>query len=127
MLALLPLLLLLILILILILILTLLLLPPLLPPPLQALVINFIGALSSVFGLLIYQYATSSNYDIGITLTFGGATYLYISCIESTIPMFTTINSIQDVLYRISAFGIGCILIGLVMIGHEHCYPSEAE
>ena len=105
----------------------LILLPPLLPPPLQALVINFIGALSSVFGLLIYQYATSSNYDIGITLTFGGATYLYISCIESTIPMFTTINSIQDVLYRISAFGIGCILIGLVMIGHEHCYPSEAE
>eukprot|EP00553_Chaetoceros_curvisetus_P007054 CAMPEP_0204631856 /NCGR_PEP_ID=MMETSP0717-20131115/23654_1 /ASSEMBLY_ACC=CAM_ASM_000666 /TAXON_ID=230516 /ORGANISM="Chaetoceros curvisetus" /LENGTH=99 /DNA_ID=CAMNT_0051649543 /DNA_START=41 /DNA_END=340 /DNA_ORIENTATION=- len=86
-----------------------------------ALAINFATGLSVILGAVIVIAADVSSVTIGLLLAFGGGVYLQIGCVECMPKMVNPALSPARKGVCILMFIIGAVLIGLVLLDHEHC------
>ena len=94
--------------------------------PLVALLINFATGTSVLLGAIIVIAADVSAATTGLLLAFGGGIYLQIGCVECmpkmVNPALTPVRKMACILF----FIVGAVLIGLVLLDHEHCI-SEGD
>jgi zinc transporter ZupT len=95
--------------------------------PLMALVWNFLSGLSVILGAIIVNSGDVSQSDIGLLLAFGGGLYLHIAATECMPRIYKEGLSLNVRVASMSAFVLGAVLIGLVLLDHEHCVPASAE
>jgi len=89
--------------------------------PWKALVFNFLSGLSVVIGVLIINAAEVGNSATGLLLAFGGGVYIYIAAAEC-MPKVHSLNlPAKTHLACTFCFVIGAVLIGLILLDHEHC------
>ena len=93
----------------------------------EALVTNAIGALSSPIGALIYLGADMSDRMTGMILTFGAAMFLFGATVELPQEFMKEAKTGKQVLYIVSSFAVGCIVMGLVLLDHDHCDAGSIE
>eukprot|EP00933_Yihiella_yeosuensis_P035091 TRINITY_DN2855_c0_g1_i1.p1 TRINITY_DN2855_c0_g1~~TRINITY_DN2855_c0_g1_i1.p1 ORF type:complete len:485 (-),score=87.86 TRINITY_DN2855_c0_g1_i1:245-1699(-) len=92
-----------------------------------ALGLNFLSGCSVLLGTIIVLYSDISNSAIGLILAFGGGVYIHIGAVDCMPKMY---NSKFNLVQRVSclfAFILGAILIGLILLDHEHCVPASTE
>mmetsp|Transcript_21335 Transcript_21335/g.66563 ORF Transcript_21335/g.66563 Transcript_21335/m.66563 type:complete len:646 (+) Transcript_21335:71-2008(+) len=92
--------------------------------PIPATIGNFLSGLSTVVGAIItYSIDVSAGVE-GIILTAGGGVYLYVAMTELG-PMVTDLvqgsDAAMDSIKRLLAFTIGAVILGLILLDHEHC------
>jgi zinc transporter ZupT len=86
-----------------------------------ALAINFATGLSVILGAIIVLANDVASSTTGLLLAFGGGIYLQIGCVECMPKMVNPSLSPTRKLVCIAAFIFGSVLIGLVLLDHEHC------
>merc|ERR1719401_986589 len=89
--------------------------------PVLALLFNFLSGLSVILGAIIIMSAEIPNSSIGLLLAFGGGVYLHIAATECMPRIYNENLSIPVRIGCMAAFVVGAILIGLVLLDHEHC------
>jgi zinc transporter ZupT len=90
-------------------------------PPGMALLLNFIGGLSVLFGgLLILTVDTSSN-TTGCILAIGAGVYIYVAVGECLPRAQQVQKNATDKVISLVSFVVGAIPIGLVLLNHGHC------
>jgi len=92
--------------------------------PAIALLLNFISGTSVLLGAIIVLGSDVSDASVGLLLAFGAGVYLHISAVECMPKIFDDRLSAWIRGACISAFLFGTILIGLILLDHEHCVPS---
>ncbi len=96
-------------------------------PPFYALLLNFLDGLSIVFGAcLILGIEDMSNLAIGCLLAISAGVYIYVALVECFPRAKAGQKTLKDRLIAFSAFVIGVIPIGLVLLNHGHCV-AEGE
>ena len=84
---------------------------------------NFISGCTTILGAIItYSIEVSPGVE-GVILSAGAGVYLYVAMTELG-PMVTDLpeNGVPlDSIKRLLAFAIGAILLGLILLDHEHC------
>jgi zinc transporter ZupT len=112
------------------------LLPPLNSPgtvsqgglkPLVALILNFISGLSVVLGVIIIMSVNVDNRAIGCIIVYGGGVYLQIGLGECMARAYATSTSVPLKLGTIAFFALGAVLIGLVLLDHQHCSAGGGD
>merc|ERR1712038_656921 len=93
----------------------------------HALAINFITGMSVILGTIIVLAAGVEDSTTGLLLAFGGGVYLQIGCVECMPKMVSSALTPMRKLVCISVFIFGAILIGLVLLDHEHCVAEGHE
>lgn len=88
---------------------------------LSALVINFVTGLSVILGAVIVLAMDVSSSATGLLLAFGGGIYLQIGCVECMPKMVNPALTPARKVACLFWFVIGAVLIGLVLLDHEHC------
>lgn len=88
---------------------------------LWALTINFVTGLSVLIGAIIVLSVDVSDASTGLLLAFGGGVYLQIGAVECMPKMLNPVFDAGRKLFCITAFIVGTVLIGLVLLDHEHC------
>jgi UTP--glucose-1-phosphate uridylyltransferase len=91
--------------------------------PLKALVCNFMSGLGVVVGAVIVLLADLENDAIGLLLAFGGGVYIHVGATECMPKMYSPELSPRARTAAMVAFIIGAVLIGLILLDHEHCVP----
>jgi len=91
--------------------------------PIVALLLNFLSGTGVLLGAIIVLSADVSNGDIGLLLSFGGGVYLYIAFVECMPKLQRPNVSVMVRAMGICLFILGAVLIGLVLLDHEHCVP----
>ena len=76
-----------------------------------------------LLGVICVLSADIANADIGLLLAFGGGTYMYIAFVECMPKMHSANVSVLTRFLAICMFIFGTIVIGLVLLDHEHCVP----
>jgi zinc transporter ZupT len=89
--------------------------------PVSALAINFICGLSISLGGIIVLAADLSSSSIGIILCIGGGVYVHVAVAECLPTARKYERGRKQKVYGILAFIVGAILIGLVLLNHQHC------
>lgn len=92
--------------------------------PLVALVSNFVAGLGVVLGAILVLSQDVNDEVTGLFLAFGGGVYIHIGAVECMPKIYDSRLSPLVRIICISAFILGTILIGLVLLDHEHCVPS---
>eukprot|EP00747_Dinoflagellata_sp_TGD_P140365 gnl/TRDRNA2_/TRDRNA2_176001_c0_seq2.p1 gnl/TRDRNA2_/TRDRNA2_176001_c0~~gnl/TRDRNA2_/TRDRNA2_176001_c0_seq2.p1 ORF type:complete len:494 (+),score=92.28 gnl/TRDRNA2_/TRDRNA2_176001_c0_seq2:134-1483(+) len=95
--------------------------------PAVALVINFLSGLSVVLGTLIINTSDIDNAGVGLLLAFGGGVYLYIAAVECMPRVHNLKLPARLYLVCLFAWLLGAILIGLILLDHEHCVPDDGS
>ena len=93
----------------------------------KALVANVCSGLSVLIGAAIVLSAQVDNSVIGLFLAFGGGVYLHIGATDCLPKMYNPKLSLCQRLAAFSSFVLGTVVIGLILIGHEHCVPAGDE
>lgn len=88
--------------------------------PAWALFSNFLSGVSCVIGGVVGVYADLTSMATGGLLAFGGGTYIWIATVECFSKLMGA-ASWQQVALRLAFWLIGCLVIGLVLLRHEHC------
>jgi Predicted divalent heavy-metal cations transporter len=88
---------------------------------LTAVAINFAIGVSVIIGTIIVLAAEVSSSSTGLLLAFGGGIYVQIGCVECMPKMFNPVLSPARKAVCILFFITGAVLIGLVLLDHEHC------
>jgi len=91
--------------------------------PAVALLLNFLSGTSVLLGVICALSMDIEQSDIGLLLAFGGGTYLYIAFIECMPRVLTAKVTVAVRAAAIAMFIFGTIVIGLVLLDHEHCVP----
>eukprot|EP00746_Dinoflagellata_sp_MGD_P152206 gnl/MRDRNA2_/MRDRNA2_83508_c0_seq1.p1 gnl/MRDRNA2_/MRDRNA2_83508_c0~~gnl/MRDRNA2_/MRDRNA2_83508_c0_seq1.p1 ORF type:complete len:373 (+),score=61.29 gnl/MRDRNA2_/MRDRNA2_83508_c0_seq1:306-1424(+) len=91
--------------------------------PLKALACNFVAGLGVVIGAAIVLSIDVGNDAVGLILAFGGGTYIHIGATECMPKMYAKGLSPCARIASVLAFIVGAVLIGLVLLDHEHCVP----
>jgi len=94
--------------------------------PLKALVANFISGLSVILGAIIIITTEVQDDGIGLLLAFGGGAYLHVAAVDCMPKIYNKNLSLSGRLSCLVAFMIGAILIGLILLDHEHCVPASS-
>lgn len=94
---------------------------------LVALIVNFVSGLSVLLGAIIILYSDVSDADIGLLLAFGGGVYIHIGAVDCMPKMYNSKFNLKERLGCFASFILGAVLIGLILIGHEHCVPGGEE
>jgi zinc transporter ZupT len=92
--------------------------------PAKALVMNFLSGLSVILGVIIICATDVDDAGIGLLLAFGGGVYLHIGATECMPQIYSAGLSARIRVACIISFILGAVLIGLVLLDHEHCIPS---
>eukprot|EP00403_Amphidinium_massartii_P022694 CAMPEP_0178406214 /NCGR_PEP_ID=MMETSP0689_2-20121128/18798_1 /TAXON_ID=160604 /ORGANISM="Amphidinium massartii, Strain CS-259" /LENGTH=506 /DNA_ID=CAMNT_0020027251 /DNA_START=33 /DNA_END=1553 /DNA_ORIENTATION=- len=92
-----------------------------------AAVFNFLAGLSAVVGAIIAYDSTVSAQFEGLSLAFGAGVYIFVAVTELG-PAFLQVKNKSPLLaaLRLLLFVVGAVLIGLVLINHEHCIATNA-
>lgn len=93
--------------------------------PLTALAWNFGTGLSVLLGVIIVNLLEVSDSTIGLLLAAGGGTYIYLAAVVC-MPKLSQLG-LRDNLIGLAAFALGCVLIGLVLLDHQHCSAHGHE
>jgi UTP--glucose-1-phosphate uridylyltransferase len=91
--------------------------------PLIALVSNFISGLGVLLGTVIVLGADVGDDVVGLLLAFGGGVYIHIGAVECMPKMYAEKLSPLMRIACVASFIFGAVLIGLVLLDHEHCVP----
>jgi zinc transporter ZupT len=89
-----------------------------------ALVLNFVSGLSVILGAIIILGTDVSDSAAGLLLAFGGGVYLEIAAVECMPRAFLSKLSAKIRASATFAFILGAVLIGLILLDHEHCVPD---
>lgn len=92
-----------------------------------ALAINFITGLSVILGTVIVLAVDVDSSTTGLLLAFGGGIYLQIGCVECMPKMVNSALNPMRKFACVSAFIFGAVLIGLVLLDHEHCIAGDGD
>jgi zinc transporter ZupT len=89
--------------------------------PAVALLLNFVGGLSVLFGaILILSMDVSAN-ATGCILAIGSGVYIYIAVGECLPRARQAQKTATDKAISVASFVVGVIPIGLVLLNHGHC------
>merc|ERR1719253_1778181 len=88
--------------------------------PIVAVALNFLSGISCVIGGAITLSTELDNKVVGCMLALGAGTYMWIACTEA-FNKIMEVDSFKQILIRLSMFILGALLIGLVLLEHEHC------
>jgi zinc transporter ZupT len=91
--------------------------------PIVALLLNFLSGTGVLLGTVIVLSTEVGNGDIGLLLAFGGGTYLYIALVECMPKLGNVAVGAGVRSLGVLMFILGAIVIGLVLLDHEHCVP----
>merc|ERR1719464_985838 len=94
-------------------------------PP-KALFLNFLSGLSVILGVIIVNGSDLKDKDIGLILAFGAGVYVYLGAVECMPKAHQLGLSAKMKLACLLAFIVGAVLIGLILLDHEHCVPDSA-
>jgi len=89
-----------------------------------ALVLNFVSGMSVVLGAIVVLASDPADSSVGILLAFGAGTYLHIGAVECMPKIYEAKLSAALRVACIVAFIVGTIIIGLILLDHEHCVPA---
>ena len=89
--------------------------------PCTALLLNFLFGLSVVVGALLVLSLTPSDVAVGSIFAIGGGIFLHVAISEMLGTAERNIEKPKWWLYVFLAFFVGAVLIGMVLINHEHC------
>jgi UTP--glucose-1-phosphate uridylyltransferase len=92
-----------------------------------ALLWNFLSGLSIFLGAIMVLSAEISDSSTGLLLSFGGGVYLHIAATECMPRIYDERLSLTFRVASMVAFIVGAVLIGLVLLDHEHCVPASTE
>jgi UTP--glucose-1-phosphate uridylyltransferase len=92
-------------------------------PAWKALVFNFLSGITVMLGAIIVTEVDVGNTGIGVILAFGGGVYLHVSAVECVPRMYAKGLSNKVRLASMAMFILGTMIIGLVLLKHEHCSP----
>jgi len=95
--------------------------------PVKALLSNFVSGLGVVFGAVIILASEIGDGSTGLLLAFGGGVYLHVAATECMPRIYKGGLSPKVQVGSQMAFFVGAIVIGLVLIKHEHCVPEAAD
>lgn len=99
----------------------------------MALFWNFMAGTSVIIGGVIITGVDISDEVTGLLLAFGGGTYLYLATSEALPRALGYSAKLEDksggaikqhYAAVLASFILGAVLIGLVLIKHEHCVPG---
>eukprot|EP00438_Fugacium_kawagutii_P019877 Skav226850 [mRNA] locus=scaffold455:66018:67620:+ [translate_table: standard] len=90
----------------------------------QILAANFFSGTSVLIGTAVVLSAEVDDSTIGLILAFGGGVYLHLGATDCLPKLYDPKLTFVQRLAAFSAFILGAILIGLILIGHEHCVPE---
>jgi zinc transporter ZupT len=86
-----------------------------------ALLLNFIGGLSVLFGAVLILSANVSSNATGCILAIGAGAYIYVAAVESLPRALAAQKDASDKLIAVISFLVGAVPIGLVLLNHGHC------
>ena len=89
--------------------------------PFVALALNFFFGLSILLGGLMVLTFNFSNVGIGSIFAIGGGIFLHVAISEMLGNAERNVKKPIHMLYVLLAFLFGAVLIGLVLIDHQHC------
>jgi len=93
-----------------------------------ALALNFISGLTVLLGVIIVLAAGEyGNGWVGLLLAYGGGVYLHIGAAECAPKMYNSKLSKMVRFGCLLSFIIGTVVIGLVLLDHEHCIPDDGS
>ena len=87
----------------------------------SALAVNFVTGLSVILGAIIVLAVDVKTSTTGLLLAFGGGVYLQIGCVECMPKMVNRALCPARKIFCVFMFIVGAVLIGLVLLDHEHC------
>jgi zinc transporter ZupT len=90
-------------------------------PPWKALTLNFISGFSVMIGAIVVISFGMSDNTLGYILAVGGGIYIQIGAAECLPRAFDNAISQGQKIKSMFMFAFGAILIGLVLMDHEHC------
>ena len=102
----------------------------------QALAWNFLAGTSVIIGGIIATAVDVSDVSTGVLLAYGGGTYVYLATAEALPRALAYADQLEDHSFMstkkhyaavFAAFFFGALMIGLVLIEHEHCVPDGGE
>lgn len=91
--------------------------------PIKALAANFISGMGVLLGALIIVAAEVKDCDTGLLLAFGGGVYLHVAATECMPKVYQKGLTTMQNFACLGAFVVGAVLIGLILLDHEHCVP----
>jgi len=94
---------------------------------LKALAANFVSGTSVLIGTAVVLSSQVDDSTIGLILAFGGGVYLHLGATDCLPKLYDPKLSFGQRLAAFAAFVLGAIVIGLILIGHEHCVPEGSE
>lgn len=89
--------------------------------PIAALFLNFLFGLSCLVGALVVLVLDLGNLAIGCIFGVGGGIFLHVAIQEMLSTAEHHAHGGRHVVYMLLAFVIGAVMIGLVLLNHEHC------
>jgi len=92
--------------------------------PVLALVLNFVSGMSVLLGGIIVLASDPDDSDVGMLLAFGAGVYLHIGAVECMPKIYEAKLSAWLRAACVLAFIVGTVLIGLILLDHEHCVPA---
>jgi zinc transporter ZupT len=92
--------------------------------PVLALVLNFVSGMSVVLGAIIVLASDPDDSSVGMLLAWGAGVYLHIGAVECMPKIYEAKLSAWLRVASVLAFILGTVLIGLVLLDHEHCVPA---
>merc|ERR1712187_861894 len=96
--------------------------------PCVALGLNFVSGLGVIFGTITVMAGDFfSNADVGLLLAFGGGVYLHIGATECMPKIYNPRLSATFRVLSVLTFIFGSVVIGLVLLKHEHCEPKTSS
>jgi len=87
----------------------------------KALLLNFLTGTSVIIGCIIVLSCDVSDVALGVLLAMGGGIYVQIACCEGMSRASRLANSMQDRLVIVFSFTFAAVIVGLVLLNHEHC------
>lgn len=91
--------------------------------PVKALTCNFVAGLGVLLGTIIIFATEVDDATTGLLLAFGGGVYIHIGAVECLPRVYAHGMSSTVKVQSVIAFIFGAILIGLILLDHEHCIP----
>jgi len=90
-----------------------------------ALAFNFLSSLSTLIGALITYGTDVGMNGEGCILAYGAGVYLFLAVTElgPNVVELGKVGLVHSVI-RLVPFVLGCVAMGLVLLGHEHCVPE---
>ena len=74
-----------------------------------------------IIGCIIVLSCDVSDVALGVLLAMGGGIYVQIACCEGMSRASRLANSMQDRLVIVFSFTFAAVIVGLVLLNHEHC------